>query len=112
MTIHPDDSREAFGVLALHFGGVTADTREAVELYRRLEAAWDRAVITLASSAARRERIEFEASLDEQYERERARDKRQRVNDEAAEWEAIEARDRFSREGDVETPLGEQIEGE
>ena len=37
---------------------------------------------------------------------------RQRVNDEAADWDAIEARDRFSREGDVETPLGQQIEGE
>ena len=54
----------------------------------------------------------YEASLDEQYESERARDSRQRANDEAAEWEAIEARDRFSREGDVETPLGQQIEGE
>ena len=54
----------------------------------------------------------YEASLDEQYERERARDSRQRANDEAAEWEAIEARSRFAREGDVETPLGEQIEGE
>ena len=54
----------------------------------------------------------YEASLDEQYESERARDSRQRVNDEAADWDAIEARDRFSREGDVETPLGQQIEGE
>ena len=161
MTIHPDDSREAFGVLALHFGGVTADTREAVQLYRRLEAAWGRAMITLGSAQERRERIEVEASLDrqhayeqyrkakdadefektapkpdsyylgtkcwecshargehdesecrggedtlcrcdsfvepeevEQYEAERARDARQRANDEAAEWEAIEKRSR------------------
>ena len=36
----------------------------------------------------------FEASLDEQYERERARDKRQRANDQAAEWDAIKKRSR------------------
>ena len=36
----------------------------------------------------------YEASLDEQYESERARDARQRANDEAADWEAIEQRSR------------------
>lgn len=65
--IHPDDAREAFGVLALHVGGATADTREAVELYRRLETAWDRAVLALEAARERRERIEFERGLDRQY---------------------------------------------
>lgn len=70
--IHPDDAREAFGVLALHFGGATADTREAVELYRRLEGAWDRAVLALGAAQERRERIEEEASLDRQFEEQEA----------------------------------------
>ena len=65
--IHPDDAREAFGVLVLHFGGATADTREAVELYRRLEASWDRAVLALGAAQERRERVEAERSLDRQY---------------------------------------------
>ena len=36
----------------------------------------------------------YEASLDEQYETERARDMAQRLKDELAEWEAIEKRSR------------------
>lgn len=71
--IHPDDAREAFGVMALHFGGATADTSEAVQLYRRLESAWDRAVLALGAAQERRERIEDEAHLDRQFEAERGR---------------------------------------
>ena len=36
----------------------------------------------------------YEASLDEQYESERARDARQRENDEVADWDLIEKRSR------------------
>lgn len=67
MTIHPDDSREAFGVLALHFGKATDDTREAVMLYRRLEDSWDKAMQALAAAQERRERLGWDAELDRMH---------------------------------------------
>ena len=88
--IHPDDAREAFGVLAFYFGGVTADTPEAVRLYRHLEVAWENALLTLGAAMERRGRREFDREADRQYEYERSRDARQARHDEEADWDAIE----------------------
>lgn len=90
--IHPDDAREAFGVLALHFGGATADTSEAVQLYRRLEGAWDRAILALGAAQERRERIEEETNLDARYEYEQLRKAKEQFEAEDAEAEREERR--------------------
>jgi hypothetical protein len=55
--IHPDDAAEAFGVLALHFGGATEGTAESLRLYRRLEAAWTTAMLALEAARERREKL-------------------------------------------------------
>ena len=95
---------------------VVARKRDTIR-YRALHQGWQEcggliSFGTFVAAVDKYEAAQAEAHLDEQYERERARDYRQAQNDEAWEREVIEARDRFAREGDVETPLGEQLEGE